>query len=134
MKTFRKYYTKIYYIGIAFATMIIMGCSKDDCSDEFSTFNLDVSQIKTTSFVVSLSVILPKCEMGRSATAGVKISTSSITSIQSEGTDYGEGGKTGFNTIVEGLIPNTKYYLRPSIIISLSRIELGPQVEVTTLP
>lgn len=130
-----KHFLRARLLVIAFILLTCLGCSRDDCKDESSRFDMEVSEVQSTSMEVRLTVVPPPCESyGYGVGTGVKISTSPITGFDSEGLDVGEGGKTGFQTLVEGLTPNTKYYLRPYITINLSRYEFGPQEEVTTLP
>lgn len=112
--------------------------NEDDCSEETSSFSLvEISEVTSNSFHVYGVVTPPPCErLNVGFSTGVVLSTNPDPSFENGidyEIDYGSSSLT-FDLDIGGLSPETTYYLKPYLIISLRRYELGSKYEITTLP
>jgi hypothetical protein len=127
------------HLHVLTALLLIVGAAasctnEDDCSEETSSFSLvEISEVTSSSFNVNGVVTPPPCErLNVGFSTGVVLSTNPDPSFEN-GIDYGSSSLT-FDLDIGGLSPETTYYLKPYLIISLRRFELGSQYEITTLP
>lgn len=133
MKFFRRLQVLIIFFIIAGAGA---SCTnEDDCSEEASSFSLlEISDVTSTSFNVYGVVTPLSCErLNVGFSTGVVLSTNPDPNLQN-GMDYGSSSSLTIDLDIGGLMPETTYYIKPYLIISLRRHELGSQYEVTTLP
>lgn len=131
MKTFRTLQVSVHLIFILCSG--ISCTNADDCGDEASKFStLEISEVTSTSFNVYGVVTPPPCErLNVGFGTGIVISTDPDPNLEN-GMDYGSSSLT-YDLNISGLMPETKYYIKPYFLISLRRYEFGSQYEVTTL-
>ena len=99
--------------------------NEDDCSDDNSSFSLvEISEVTSTSFNVNGVVTPPSCErLNVGFSTGIVLSTNPDPTLEN-GIDYGSSSLT-FDLEIVGLLPETKYYFKPYLIINLRRSQLG---------